>query len=115
MVIWEVGEHAAAVLEPIGKMLPKRLQCQCEARRAWLNIQGENWWKWIFRRGFARYHRRFRMLVKLTLLDKVTPKSELHAKLQGHGLRISERTMTRWLEEMPVAWLVMSGEPWYSL
>jgi hypothetical protein len=114
-MLWEVGEHAASWLEPIGKRLPKRFQCQCEARRQWLNIQGENCWKWLFRRSFARLHRRFRMLVKLTLLEKVTPKSELHAKLVSSGIAISERTMVRWLDEMGIKWLVMSSEAWYSL
>src|SRR5688572_18043351 len=103
MVIWEVGEHAAGWLEPIGKRLPHSwiLACECERRRQYLNKLGESCWKWLFRRGFARYHRRFRMLVKLALLEKVTPKGELHAKLQSHGIAISERTITRWLEEMP--------------
>lgn len=112
---WEWGEHVAAMLSPIASRLPKWLVCRCEERRAYLNSLGERCFKWLWSKQYAELKRRFQGVVLLVLERQVTPEPVLHDRLQVHGIRVSVRTMRRWLAEMPVKSLVMSGVTQYGL
>ena len=111
MALFELGEHAAFLLSPFGRIV----KCRCEARRRWLNVQGERLAMRLWPRSHENLLVRFSIVIIQTLRRRVVPAPELHAKLRRCGIRISYRTMERWLAPFPVASLVISGVKHYGM
>ena len=104
-MIWEFGEHVAFILRPISRLASPIWKCRCEARRTWLNSQGERLWKWLL----PDQHDNFRYAWKIVAINrlwKCTLSAEdvcQHLRLTSY--RTSENTCKRWLDD-----LVRSGD-----
>ena len=116
MPAWfEFGEILASCLWPVTFWLPPWLQCRCEARRTAFNKLGERLWCWWDLQGYAATRGRFVKVVMFWASQKPVGASTLYEAIRMARIRISRRTMERWLGELPLASFVQSGERVYGL
>ena len=113
--IWEIGEILAICLWPVTFWMPPWLQCRCEVRRLYLNRLGEKLWAWWDFQSYNATRRRFERVVLFWASQKPVGASVLYEVIRMARIRISRRTMERWLDELPLASFVQSGERVYGL
>lgn len=116
---WEFGEHVTYYLSPFAWLVSRVWKCRCEARRRWLNEQGENLWAAWQPLAHDDLHAGFEDVVLTQCRIVVQTSVALHAKLGPMGLGVSENTCVRWLDDLvaegKLASLVMSGLRYYGL
>lgn len=113
---WEFGEKLAWLLTPITTILPARFVCQCEQRRLFCNQLGEAFWRWRDADGYKATRKRFSSVTRFWLSQRLMVPADLQEVLQLAGLRLSERTIERWLgEEEWAASIVYSGVRRYGV
>lgn len=111
---WELGEHVALCARYTGlEWLAGRFhwQCRCEARRTWLNQQGEKYYARHFPVRHARLLAQFAQSVLQATERGPCPAEAIQTP-------VSANTRQRWLDELVkermLGSLVISGQTLYG-
>lgn len=110
----EIGELVAILLAPVAWLF-MWLPCNCEARRTALNIAGEALWRWWDDEGYLSARLRFARVVGFWLRERLIVEPELRELAKRGGVRLSRHSFRRWMERLPVRWIVKDRERWYGL